>query len=97
MRAGKPAFDSREGQVFFVRRHVQTGSGPHPAAYPMGTLITHLHLAPRLRMRGAISPLLHTSSSCDKDTITIICCGSNSNAEESNDCRAAEFIIARYE
>jgi hypothetical protein len=50
---------------------IQAGSGAHPASYPMGTmgsfpggkapgivkLTTHLHLVPRLIMRGAIPPL----------------------------------------
>jgi hypothetical protein len=50
---------------------VQTGSGAHPASYPMGTgssfpggktaggvkLTTHINLVQRLEMRGAIPPL----------------------------------------
>jgi len=52
---------------------VQAGSGAHTVSYPMGTagpwrwsgwgmkLTAHLHLAPRLRMDGAIPPLPHTS------------------------------------
>jgi hypothetical protein len=40
---------------------VQTGSGAHPASYPMVIrrgvkLTTHLHLVPRLRIRGTIPP-----------------------------------------
>jgi hypothetical protein len=56
---------------FSLHHRVQTGSGAHPASYPVGTrgfspgskaaggvkLITHLHLMPRSRMRGAIPPL----------------------------------------
>jgi hypothetical protein len=54
-------FDSR--QVFSFLRSVQTGSGTHPASYPMDTecsfpwvkrlymkLTTHLHLVPKSRM-----------------------------------------------
>jgi len=53
----------------------QTGSVAHPASYSIGTggffpgekrpgvkLTAHLHLVPRLRMRGATSPLPSTSS-----------------------------------
>jgi hypothetical protein len=61
---------------FFLHRHVQNGSGVHPASYPMGTgglllwrcsgrgvkLTTHLNLLPTSRMRGAIPPLRNTSS-----------------------------------
>jgi hypothetical protein len=56
--------------TFSLRHHVQTGSGVHPASYPMDTggsfsrgveLTTHLHLEPRLRMRGATHPLPNTS------------------------------------
>jgi hypothetical protein len=50
---------------FSVRHRVHTGSGAHPASYPMGTegsysgsiaaggvkLNTHLHIIPRLKMR----------------------------------------------
>jgi hypothetical protein len=57
--------------IFSPRHRVQTGSWAHPAPYGMGTassftgdkavggvkLTTHLHLAPRLRSRGAIAPL----------------------------------------
>jgi hypothetical protein len=38
LRAGRPGFDSRQGQGYFsLRHHVQTGSGAHPAFYTMGT------------------------------------------------------------
>jgi hypothetical protein len=59
---------------FSLRHFVQTGSEDHPASYPMtpvslspgvkrpGREGDHLHLVPRLRMCGAISPLPHTSS-----------------------------------
>jgi hypothetical protein len=30
-------FESRQGQEFFLLHVVQTGSGAHPASYPMGT------------------------------------------------------------
>jgi hypothetical protein len=43
-----------EAGNFSLRHHYQTGSGAHPASYPMGTggergvkLTTHLHLVPR--------------------------------------------------
>jgi hypothetical protein len=37
-RAGRPGFDSRQGQqIFYVLHSVQTGSGAHPASYPMVT------------------------------------------------------------
>jgi hypothetical protein len=38
LKAGRPRFDSREGQRFFfsLRRRVLTSSGAHPASYPMG-------------------------------------------------------------
>jgi hypothetical protein len=52
--------------LIFSNHHVQTGSGSHPASYPVGSgdfpwrwngrgvkLITHLHLVSRLKMRGA--------------------------------------------
>jgi hypothetical protein len=51
-------------------RSVQTGSGAHPASYSMGpggkagggmNVSIYLHLVPRLRMRGAIYSLPHTS------------------------------------
>jgi hypothetical protein len=45
---------------------VQTGSGVHPASYPMGTegvkLTAHLQLVPRSRKYGPIHPLPHTPS-----------------------------------
>jgi hypothetical protein len=56
---------------FYPHQRVRTGSGAHPASYPMGTrglfpwgysgrgvkMATHLHLVPRSRMRGYIPPL----------------------------------------
>jgi len=71
--AGRLGFDSWQGQEFFSVCHcIQTGSGSHPASYPMGTLgsfpqgFSHgmkatafLQLVPRLRMHGAISPHPH--------------------------------------
>jgi len=58
------------GGVISLHHRVQTGSGVHPAFYPMGTwalppgvkLTTHLQLLPRLRMCGAIPPTPNTSS-----------------------------------
>jgi len=61
---------------FSPHRRVQTGFRAHPASYPMGIrglfpwaqsslgmkLTTHLDLMPRLRLHGAVLPLLHTSS-----------------------------------
>jgi hypothetical protein len=52
-------------RVYNLDDRIQTGSGVHPASYAMGTggsfrgvkLTTHLHIMPRLRMRGAIPPL----------------------------------------
>jgi hypothetical protein len=60
-----------EAGNFPLHHRIQTGSGAHPASYPMGTrgsflggkaagactLTTHLHIVPRSRMRGAIPPL----------------------------------------
>jgi hypothetical protein len=61
---------------YFTSPRVQTGSGAHPAYYPMGALgsfhagkatgawsqTTHLQLVPRLRIRGCIHPFPHKSS-----------------------------------
>jgi len=58
--------------VFSLCHRVNTGSGSHSGSYPMGTggsytgdkvargmkLTTHFHLAPRLKIIGAVSPLL---------------------------------------
>jgi hypothetical protein len=58
-------------EIFSLRHRVQTGSGVHPAPYPVGTdgsypgvkaagtwiWPVNLHLLPILRMRGAIPPL----------------------------------------
>jgi hypothetical protein len=54
---------------------VQIGPGTHPASYTMDTVgsfprgkagvvepTTHLHLMPRVKTRGAIPPVPHTSS-----------------------------------
>jgi hypothetical protein len=61
-----------KGRVFSLRPRVQTGSGAHPDSHSMSTggsfhgdkaaWAWHLHLVPRLTMRGAIPPLPHTSS-----------------------------------
>jgi hypothetical protein len=61
------------GSRFCPLHVVQTGSGTHPASYPMGTEgafpggkpaapATHLELGPRSRIRGYIHPLPHTPS-----------------------------------
>jgi hypothetical protein len=56
---------------FSIRHRFQTGSGTHPASYLLGAvgkvirgvkLTTHAHIASRLRMRGATSPLPSTST-----------------------------------
>lgn len=57
-----------ERNVPFFSSH--SGSGPNPGYGPMSgwsyisgnKLTTHLHLVPGLRMRGATSPISHTSS-----------------------------------
>jgi hypothetical protein len=60
---------------FSSHHRIQTGSGAHPASYPVGTggsfsggkaaggvkLTAHLRLVLRSRMRGAIPPLLYMS------------------------------------
>jgi hypothetical protein len=64
-RGSRVRFPAGAGNFSFHHR-VQTGSGAHPAFYPIGTggsfpggvkLTTYLHLVPRSRMRGAIPPL----------------------------------------
>jgi hypothetical protein len=35
LRAGLPKFDSRQGQDFSLVHNIQTGSGAHPASYPL--------------------------------------------------------------
>jgi hypothetical protein len=37
LRAGRPGFDSRQGQDLSLLHSVQTGPEAHPASYPMGT------------------------------------------------------------
>jgi hypothetical protein len=37
LRARRPGFDSWPGQGFSLLDRIQTGSGAHPAPYPMGT------------------------------------------------------------
>jgi hypothetical protein len=65
-------FPVRAGN-FSPHHCIQTGSGSHPASYPMGIsgsfpggkaagvvmFTTHLHLVPNSRMREAIPPLPH--------------------------------------
>jgi hypothetical protein len=76
LRAGRPGFDSRQGQWFFFFATVSRPSlGPtQPSvkwvlgAFSAGGGVLkrpgrdHFHLVPRLRMRGAIPPLPYTSS-----------------------------------
>jgi hypothetical protein len=67
LRSGRPRFDCRNGRGCFLRHRVQTGSVVHqpPIQWVPRSLFsrvkrrgvkltTHLHLVPRLRMRGAI-------------------------------------------
>jgi len=61
-------------RFFSLRHRVQTGCGAHPPSYTMGTAdsspgvkwpgreAAHLHLMPRLRMRGAIPAIPHAFS-----------------------------------
>jgi hypothetical protein len=37
LRAGQPGLDSRQGQDVSLLHNVQTGSGFHPASYPVNT------------------------------------------------------------
>jgi hypothetical protein len=37
LRAGQPGLDSRQGQDASLLHNVQTGSGAHPASYPVST------------------------------------------------------------
>jgi hypothetical protein len=73
--AARPSgWSSSPGRVNNILHVVETGSGAHPASYPMGAGgsfrgvkrqrpdATHLQLAPRSRKRGSIHPLSHTSS-----------------------------------
>jgi hypothetical protein len=57
---------------FSVRHRVQTGSGAHPASFARGTGSSYpgvkrsrreddLHLVPRLRIHGIITPLTNIS------------------------------------
>jgi hypothetical protein len=70
-------FYSLQEQIFFSSPSHLDLSGTHSASYPMGNggalspvvkrvsvvnLTSHVHLMPRLRMRGAIPPLANTSS-----------------------------------
>jgi hypothetical protein len=64
----KAIFFSSEKQYFSLLRNVQTGSGIHPAYYSTGTRgcfpgvkrpRSEVNLVPRLRMSGAIPPLIH--------------------------------------
>jgi len=69
---------------FFLLQNIQTGSGSHPASCSLGTgvpswglgaqgmmLTTHLYLAPRLRISGAISLLLCMCSWCGQGHLTL--------------------------
>jgi hypothetical protein len=69
-------FESRQGQKIFCSPNIQSGPGAHQAFCSIGTtkffawggkasilrLIAHLHLVPRLGMRGAVPPLPCVSS-----------------------------------
>jgi hypothetical protein len=37
LQAGRPGFDTQQGIDFSLLHNVQTGSGAHPASYPVGT------------------------------------------------------------
>jgi hypothetical protein len=37
LRAGQPGLDSRQGQDVSLIHNLQTGSGAHPASYPVST------------------------------------------------------------
>jgi hypothetical protein len=70
LRARRPGFDSQKRQVFSLLHSVQTGSGAHPASYPMCTGVKRLgreadHLNPssaEVKNGGAIPPFPHMSS-----------------------------------
>jgi len=74
--AGLPGFDSRHGQGFIsLHQRVQTGSGAHPATYGSGVLSPEVKLpgcesdhsppsSTKVKMRGTIPALPHTSSWC---------------------------------
>jgi hypothetical protein len=79
---------------FPLRQRVQTGSGAHPASYPVGAggntaggvkLTTRLHLTPRLRMCGAIPPLPHTSP-WHGDNFTCTLCAATRWYPKFSDC-----------
>jgi hypothetical protein len=38
LRAGRPVFDSRQGEEISLRYSVQIGSGAHPVSFPTGTM-----------------------------------------------------------
>jgi hypothetical protein len=74
LRAEELGLDSPQGKERSLLHSAETGSGAQPASYSMcignpfpvreGSrgvkLTTHLHPIPRLKMRGAMPPLLHT-------------------------------------
>jgi hypothetical protein len=39
LRAEKQGFDSKQRQEFSILHSVQTGSGAHPASFPIGTRV----------------------------------------------------------
>jgi hypothetical protein len=68
LQAGQLGFSSWQRRDFSLSYHVQTGTGVHPASYPvdtrgsfpngvewMGLKLTTLHLVPRLRLSRAIT------------------------------------------
>jgi hypothetical protein len=75
--AGCQSLIPSRGRDFSLHNCVQISSGAHSASYPLGIgvsfpwgkgwamkLTSHLYLLLRLKMCGAIPPLLHTSSMC---------------------------------
>jgi hypothetical protein len=78
LRIGRPRFDSRKGQKYFLfatasrpaleptQPPIQWVSGAlSPGKIVQGVkMIIHLHLVPMLRMHGAINPLTHMASQC---------------------------------
>jgi len=67
LRAGRTGFDSRRGHLYSPSSLLPNGQrGLLPQGYSIRGVkfTTHFLLVPRLRMRGAITPLPHTSSWC---------------------------------
>jgi hypothetical protein len=51
-------FDSLQGQYFFLLHSAQTGSGAHPASYPMGTEGFYLGVKRQGREANHLPPLV---------------------------------------